>query len=90
MLLVLTVGKEVSIKAMCEILKKSEVESTDWGEIGVKLEMDSQMLGDIFFEGWKRFDPPVTWEKLASGLDRIPGSCYKGAAVKCRNNAGMF
>ena len=72
---------------MCELLKKSEVECTDWGEIGVKLEMDSQMLGDIFFEGWKRFDPPVTWEKLASGLDRIPD---KGAAVKCRNNAGMF
>ena len=75
---------------MCEVLDSSGVEYTEWGEIGVKLEMDSQMLGDIFFEGWKKFDPPVTWEKLASGLDRIPGSCYKGAVEKCRNNAGMF
>ena len=84
------VGKMVSEKTMCEVLDSSGVECTEWGEIGIKLEMDSQMLGDIFIEGWKKFDPPVTWEKLASGLDRIPGSCYKGAVEKCRNNAGMF
>ena len=88
MYFVLTAGKLVTEKTMCEVLDSSGVKDTDWGEIGIRLGVDSQTLGDVFFEGWKKFDPPVTWEKLASGLEKISGSCYKGAVEKCRNNAG--
>jgi len=86
----ITVGEVVNEKTMCDVLESSGVRCADWGEIGVKLEVDPQMVGDVFFEGWKKFDSHLTWEKLASGLEKVPGTCYRGAVVKCRNNAGMF
>lgn len=75
---------------MCEILDSSGVKDTDWGEIGDRLGMDPQTLGNVFFEGWSEHDSPPSWEKLATGLGKMPESCYKNAVVKCRNNIGMF